>query len=109
VERSGREDCVERLPGQVDILEPTEVEVDGIVPGQTPSGDGDHVRTRIDGFDTEASLDEQLRQLPGPAAHLENPRARTKVATLDREINERQRLAGTNGLVCLSREVVDPT
>jgi len=73
---------------KLDILEPTEVESDGIGLTDAALSDRDHLATGVDGIDAETPLDEQLRHFSRPAAHFENARARAEIAALDRSIEQ---------------------
>jgi hypothetical protein len=76
------------------------VECGGLALSQPASSHRDHVRPGVDSIDAQATLDEQLGELPGPASHFEDTRARIQAAALDRVIDERRRIAGANGVVC---------
>ena len=107
VERGRREDRVVRAVADLGILERRLLEADGVRVAEPAPGGLGEVRARLDGVHAQAARDEQLGQLAGAAADLEDRRVAVEAACRDRRVDELLRIARTGRIVGLGDAVED--
>ena len=99
MERSRREDGVEALRGQLELLESRDVNLRF---GCAPAGDRGQVRSRLGGLDVQAARDQRHGQLAGAAADLEHM---ANAPAGERRVDERCRIAWTSPVIGLGHPV----
>src|SRR6476619_1959148 len=105
VKRRSGEDRRERSLGKIEVLEATEVEANRGTRANTPLGELDHARARIDRVDLETERREQLGQLAGAAPDLEHTRPGRQTTPSDRPLYQLDRVPGPHPIVGLGDAV----